>query len=318
MGALRRTLIVRLVQAAGVALAVSGLCFVLMHALPGDAAESIAAARFGIDRLTPEAAARVRAEAGLDQPLALQYARWFGQLLRGDLGRSLVTRKPVADELAYHFSYTLRLGLAGFALSLLLALPLGVAAGRRPGGFWDAATLTLATGLAATPTFLLGLVLVSLFAIRLQWLPPAGFASGRHMVLPAITLALGLAAVSARVVRNAVAETWQSFHMTFARLKGLRERTVVAAHGLRNTAIPVVAFTAVQLTFVIDGFVVIETMFGYPGIGDLLVKSLLARDIPVVQGATLAIGLMFTAINLAADLACLWLDPRQRILARGR
>lgn len=315
MGALIRTIAARLVQALGVALVVSGLCFALMHALPGDVAESVAAARFGIDRLSPEATERVRAEAGLDRPVLLQYARWIGQLLGGDLGRSLVTHQPVLGELAYHFAFTLELGLAGFALSLALALPLGIAAGMRPGGAWDGVVAWFASGMAATPVFLLALVFVTVFAIKLQWLPAAGFGSLRHMILPTVTLAVGLAAVSAGIVRTAVAETWHAFFMTFARLKGLRPRALVVSHALRNTAIPIVAFAAVQLTFVIDGFVVIESVFGFPGIGDLLLKSLLARDLPMVQGAALLIGLMFTAINLGADLACLALDPRQRIVA---
>ena len=310
-----RTIAGRLAQALGVAVAVSALCFALLHLLPGDLALEVAAARYE-DRLTPASIEAVRQEAGLDRPIPVQFAAWVGAALTGDLGRSLVTRKPVAEELAYHFRYSLTLGAAGLALSYIIAIPLGVAAGLRPGGWIDGATAALAAAFASTPTFLIGLGLISLFALQWRLLPPAGFGELRHMILPALTLALGLAAFSTRVLRNAVAETWASFHMQFARLKGLHEERVALSHGLRNASIPVVAFMAVQMVLVIDGFVVIETLFNYPGVGDLLIKALLARDLPVAQGAGLVIGLAFAAVNLAADLACLWLDPRQRLIAR--
>jgi peptide/nickel transport system permease protein len=310
-----RVIAARLAQAVCVAVAVSALCFALLHLLPGDLALEVAAARYE-DRLTPASIERVRSEAGLDRPILAQFASWVAAALTGDLGRSLVTRKPVAEELAYHLRYTAGLGAAGLILSYLIALPLGVAAGLRPGGWIDGATAALSAALASTPTFLIGLALISLFALQWRLLPPAGFGELRHMALPALTLALGLAAFSTRILRNAVAETWASFHMQFARLKGLKERRVALGHGLRNASIPVVAFMAVQMTLVIDGFVVIETLFNYPGVGDLLIKALLARDLPMAQGAGLVIGLAFAAVNLAADLACLWLDPRQRLIVR--
>lgn len=302
-------------QAVMVALVLATLCFGFVHALPGDAALRVAAARVGEDRLTPEIIARVRAEEGLDRPLAVQYATWIGRLARGDLGRSLVSRRPVLAELAEHGRYTLGLGLAGWLLSYSAALPLGVAAGMRPGGLVDRATRAASVALASTPAFLIGIVLISAFALTLRWLPPAGYRTPAHMILPAITLALGLAAFSVRVVRNAVAEVRGAFFMTYAELRGLPAGAAFGRHGLRHAAIPVVTLMALQMGYVIDGFVVIETLFGYPGLGDLLVKSLLARDVPVVMGAGILIGLVFALANLLADLACLWLDPRQRLQA---
>ncbi len=316
-GALRAAIVGRLAQAVGVAIAVSALCFCLLHLLPGDLALKVAAARYD-DRLTADSIEAVRREAGLDRPIAAQFFAWVGAALTGDLGRSLVTRKPVAEELAYHFQHTLALGFGGLLLSYALALPLGVAAGLRPGGVVDAVSAVTSAALSSTPTFLIGLVLISLFALQWRLLPPAGFGEFRHMALPIATLSLGLMATSTRVLRNAVAETWASFHIQFARLKGLRETAVATGHGLRNAAIPVAAFMAVQMTMVIDGFVVIETLFNYPGMGDLLIKALLARDLPVVQGAGLAIGLAFAGVNLVADVLCLWLDPRQRLAAHLR
>jgi peptide/nickel transport system permease protein len=312
---LARIIAARLTQALATAFVLATLCFAFVHALPGDAALRIAAARVGEDRLTEEVTERIRREEGLDRPVLMQYAHWMGRLAQGDLGKSLVTRKPVLDELAYHASFTLGLGLAGWALSYLIALPLGLAAGSRPGGFIDRATQGMAVLLASTPAFLIGILLISIFALSLRWLPPAGYRTGWHMLLPALTLALGLAAYSVRVIRNAVIDVRASFFMTFAEIRGLTPGSAFRRHGVRNAAIPVVTFMALQMGYVIDGFVVIETLFNYPGLGDLLVKSLLARDVPMIMGAGILIGLMFALANLLADLACLWLDPRQRLRA---
>ncbi len=262
--------------------------------------------------MTPEVADRIRREEGLDRPLAAQYAAWIGRLAAGDLGRSMVSRKPVVEELAYHARPTLLLGAAGWLLSYAIALPLGVLAGLRPGGWADRATTVAAVALASLPSFLVGIGLISVFALTLRWLPPAGARTGAHMVLPALTLALGLAAYSVRVLRNAVAEVRAAFYMTFARIRGLGAGHALRRHGVRNAAIPVATFAALQLAAVMDGFVVVETLFAYPGLGELLVKALLARDVPVIMGAGLLMGLLYAGLNLLADLLCLWLDPRRR------
>jgi peptide/nickel transport system permease protein len=291
--------------------ALATLCFAFVHALPGDMALRIAATRLGEDRVTEEAATRIRIEEGLDRPLAVQYAQWLSQLAKGDLGVSLVTRKPVLEELAYHGRLTFILGVSGWALSYLIALPIGVIAGRRPNGVVDRAVTVVSVGLASLPTFMIGLGLITVFALTLRWLPPAGFRTEAHLILPSVTLALGLAAFSVRVIRNAVEEVQGAFYMTFSRIKGLSPATALRRHGVRNAAIPITTFAALQFAYVVDGFVVIETLFNYPGLGELLVKSLLARDVPIIMGASLLIGLTFTLINLAADLACAALDPRR-------
>lgn len=302
----------RMGQAVATAFLLATLCFTFVHALPGDTALRIAAARVGEDRLTPDAADRVRREEGLDRPIAVQYATWVGQLARGDLGRSMVSRKPVAEELAYHAQATALLGAAGWLLSYVIALPLGIAAGTRPGGVVDRATMAAAVGLASLPSFLIGIGLIAVFALTLRWLPPAGARTGGHMVLPTLTLALGLAAYSVRILRNAVVEVQAAAYMTFARIRGSGAAQAFRRHGVRNAAIPVATFAALQLAYVVDGFVVVETLFAYPGLGDLLIKSLLARDVPVIMGAGLVMGLAYTVLNLLADLLCLWLDPRRR------
>jgi peptide/nickel transport system permease protein len=293
----------------------ASLFFFLVHALPGDLALQVAAARVGDERVTPETADRIRRAEGLDQPLIVQYANWMAALGRGDLGRSLLTGKPVAAELIYHGTFTFQLGVIGWALSYVIALPLGVWAGFHPGGAIDRGTNSLAVALSALPSFLVGIGLVSLFALTLRWLPPAGFRTPAHMVLPALTLALSLVAFSIPIIRNAVAEVRTAFFITFARLTGRDAVSAFRHHGVRNAAIPIVTFAALQFAFVIDGFVVIETLFNYPGLGELLVKALVARDVPIIMGVGLVIGFAFAMVNLTADLICLWLDPRAH---RGR
>lgn len=306
-----RSIAARLLQALMTAWLLASLCFALTHALPGDTALRIAAARVGEDRLTQQAVERIRAEAGLDRPILAQYGTWMTQLATGDLGRSMVSGRKVADELAHHARYTFGLGAVGWLLSYAIALPIGVWAGFRPGGLVDRASLGFSVLLASLPPFLTGIGLIAVFALALRWLPPAGFRTASHMVLPAVTLALGLAAFSVRIIRAAVAEVRAAFYMTFARIRGLGALAAFRHHGLRNAAIPVATFAALQFAYVVDGFVVIETLFNYPGLGELLVKALLARDVPIIMGAALLIGLLYAALNLAADLVCLALDPRR-------
>lgn len=288
------------------------LCFAFTHALPGDLALRIAAAKLGDDRLTPEAADRIRREEGLDEPLPRQYFVWIADLARGNLGRSLVSGQPVTEELARAARVTLLLGFTGWLLSYLLAVPLGLWAGFNPGGAVDTATTVLAATFASLPSFLVGIGLVGVFALTLRWLPPAGPGFDSHLILPALTLALGLAAYSVRVIRHAVVEVRRAFFMTFALIRGLSVRRAFRRHGVRNAAIPVVTFAALQLAYAIDGFVIIETLFAYPGLGDLLVKSLVARDVPLIMGTALLFGLSYALLSLVADLVCLWLDPRLR------
>jgi peptide/nickel transport system permease protein len=317
MNPLIRVIGLRISQALATAAVLASLCFAFVHALPGDLALRVAAARVGDERVTPETADRIRREEGLDRPLIVQYGQWMGNLARGNLGSSLVSGKPVKYELYYHASFTLQLGLIGWLLSYLIALPIGIIAGFRPGGVIDRATDALAVTLASLPSFLVGIGLVTLFALNLRWLPPAGFRTGAHLVLPAFTLALSLVAFSIPIIRNAVVDVRSAFFMTYARIKGLSPAAAFRHHGVRNAAIPVVTYAALQFAFVIDGFVVIETLFNYPGLGDLLVKALIARDVPVIMGAGLVIGFAFAAVSLIADLLRFWLDPRRLAEARA-
>ncbi|UMY16132.1 ABC transporter permease [Methylobacterium organophilum] len=305
-----RLLLGRLVQAVLVALVVGGLCFALVRVLPGDAAFRIAADRYGPDALTGQAAEAVRQELGLDRPWPELLLRWFGELARGHLGNSLVSGESVSEELASQLGPSLWLAACTLILSLLIGLPLGLVSGLRAGSGLDRLALIGAVALRALPPFVLGLMLMLVFSIRLEWLPPAGYGTWREMALPSLTLALGLAAVSSRVARDAVAEVGATTYYRFARLKGLPEGAVLVRHGLRNAAIPVVTYLGLQAVYLIEGVVVVESLFAYPGIGHALVHAVIARDVPMVQGAALVMGLMFVLLNLGVDLLCRLLDPR--------
>ncbi|ATU95080.1 ABC transporter permease [Phyllobacterium zundukense] len=308
----RNFLLARLLQAGIVAIVVGALCFVLMRVLPGDAAMRIAAGRYGPDARIAEAAEKVRLELGLDRPITTQFLEWLGNLLRLDFGHSLVTGGTVVHELQVQLGASVWLAAAALLLSLVIGPVVGLFSGLKPGGVADRMGLIGAVTFRAIPPFVLGLILMLVFSKQLGWLPPAGFGTPREILLPALTLALGLAAMSSRVTRNAVAAVARAPYFAFARYKGLPEAVVVRRHGLRNAAIPVVSYLGLQAIYLIEGVVVVESLFAYPGIGHALVHAIVERDIPMVQGTALVMGLMFVAISAVVDLLSLWLDPRQR------
>ncbi len=303
-------LLSRALQALMVAALVGVATFAMMRALPGDAAWRIAAGRYGYDNVDAAAAAAVRAELGLDAPALPLLMRWMGDLFRLDFGVSLVSGQPVAQELAHQLGASVQLALAAVLLSLLIGPPLGIAAGLRPGGALDRGLLLASTALKATPQFLMALVLIVLVSVELGWLPAAGHGQARHFILPSLALALGLAAVSARIARDAMARVAVSPYWRFAEWKGLSRGAVLRRHGLRNVAAPLLTLFGLQFVTLVEGVVVVETIFGWPGIGHALVHAVFARDVPVVQGAALVLGLGFVVVNAAIDLALRRIDPR--------
>lgn len=309
---MRQFLLARLAQAGIVALVVGALCFALMRVLPGDAAMRIAAGRYGPDARIAEAADKVRLELGLDRPWPVQFLDWLASLVQFDLGHSLVTGAPVVDELKVQLGASVWLAAAAIVLSLLIGPAIGVFSGLKPNGWTDRLGLAGSVILRSLPPFVLGLILMLVFAIWLYWLPPAGFGTWRDLALPALTLALGLAAVSSRVTRDAIATVAKAPYFVFARHKGLPEAAVVRRHGLRNAAIPVVSYLGLQAIYLVEGVVVVESIFAYPGIGHALVHAIVERDIPMVQGTALAMGLIFVAVTTSVEAASAWLDPRLR------
>jgi peptide/nickel transport system permease protein len=300
----------RLAQTALVAWTLVTLCFVFVHTLPGDTALRIAEARGGVEFLNVGKAEEIATEEGLDRPILVQYGEWIGRVMTGDLGASLVTRQSVAAELWNRGHNTLILGLVGWLASYLVALPIGIYAALRPKGWIDRLSAFYCVTMASLPSFLMGIGLISIFALSLRWLPPAGFRSAEHLILPAAALALGLSAFSIRLIRDTVREVNAAFFITFARTKGLTASMALRQNGSRNAAIPIVAFAALQFAAVVDRFIMIETLFNFPGLGDLLVSSMLARDVPMIMGAGLVAAVGYGLVNLVADLTSLALDPR--------
>ncbi|TCS66575.1 peptide/nickel transport system permease protein [Primorskyibacter sedentarius] len=300
----------RLVQALMVAILIGTATFVMMRSLPGDAAWRIAAGRYGYDNVDAAAADAVRAELGLDGPAHMALLQWLGDLVRLDFGNSLVTGQPVVDEIAHQLGASASLALVAVLLSLVIGPPLGILAGLRPGGRLDRALLVTSTGIKAVPQFLVALVLIVILAVQLRWLPAAGHGAARHFILPSLTLALGLAAVNARIARDAMARIADMPFWRFAQWKGLSERQTLLRHGLRNVSVPLITYLGLQFVTLVEGVIIVESVFGWPGIGHALVHAIFSRDVPMVQGTALVLGLGFVLVNAAIDLAIRHLDPR--------
>lgn len=295
----------RLAGAAAVALGVSLMVFLLLHCVPGDPVDVMLGEYAGAaDRLA------LRQQLGLDLPLAEQGWRFLRGLMHGELGTSLVSGQPVAGLLAEHFKYTAQLALAALLLALLVGLPLGVLAALRVGRGWDGCASVLAVLGMSLPSFVLGPLLIIAFAVQLRWFPIGGAEQAAGLVLPALTLASGLAAVLTRMTRAAMLEALQLPHVQAARARGLAEFTIVLNHVCRNAALPVVTVIGLQLGALLGGAVVTETVFNWPGLGQLLVESIQRRDYPVVQGAVLLIALTYIGVNTVVDLLYTRLDPR--------
>ncbi len=310
MGRLAQPLLRRAGQALLTAVLVATLCFAALHVLPGDLALQAAAARYGEDRLTTANVELLRQEAGLDQPVAAQYARWLVHLAEGDFGRSLLTGQPVRSVLAPRLWVTAVVGCGAAVLAMLAALPLGIAAGLAAGQWLDRAVAVLAALTASTPTFVAGSLLVALLAVRLQWLPAAGTASAAHLVLPSATLALSLLPGLTRVVRHGVASAAHAPYTAFARMRGVSRWAIAVSVAGRPACVPVVAYLPVLAMHLIEGFVTVELVFNLDGVGGLLVRSLLGRDLPVVMAAAIAFVLLVAAANALADVLLRLLDPR--------
>ena len=302
-------------QAVLVAVVVGVISFSMMQALPGDSAYRIAAGRYGYDMMNAASAEIVRAELGLDQPKSVQLLTWLGSLAQLDLGKSAVTGNRVAEELKVQLGHSLLLAGAGVVLSLLIAVPVGVAAGLRPGGILDRISLGASIVFRAVPAFALGILLMLALAVHMKLLPVAGFQSPKYLILPALTLGLGLAEVSSRVVRDAVCDAMSAEWRLFSRTKGLSSGQTLRRHVLRNAALPVVAYVGVQLAYVIEGVVIVESIFSWPGIGHALVHAIFGRDVTMVQGTALTLGLLYVLLNLVVDLCCRGIDPRTRASA---
>jgi peptide/nickel transport system permease protein len=302
----------RLLQAVLVCWSVGTISFIIMRLLPGDIAFRVAAGRYGYDNVNAAAADAVRVELGLDRPALQLYFEWLMDLLRLNLGESLVSSQPVVKEIWHLLEHTLLLAGAAMLLAAIFAVPVGIFSALRQNSWFDRLSLLVSAFLRAQPVFVIGLILILIFSLQLRMLPVAGFGGFEFVILPAVALALAMGAVSSRVTRHSAISVIRSQYLLFARTKGLSFRQAFARHGPRNFALPVVAFMGIQLVSLVEGIVMIESLFSWPGLGHGLAHAIFQRDVPMIQGAALALGLIFVALNLLVDVACHFIDPRGR------
>jgi peptide/nickel transport system permease protein len=307
----------RLLGVLPVMFGVSVVVFVLMHLAPGDVATVLLG-----PQATEAAKTELRHALGLDLPLPLQYGKWLVRTATGDFGTSIATQLNVATLVFPRFLNTLLLTVASLFLSVVIGYSIGLLAALRAQSVFDRVTMTVTLLAGSAPPFWLGLILVLLFAIRLRWLPVSGMVDMagdggaldvlRHLVLPAVTTALGPAAIITRMVRSSIREALERPHVRVARAKGLSRRTLLRRHVILNALPPIITITGLQLGYLLGGALLTEVVFAWPGLGALLYDSITARDIPVVQATTLLIALSFVLVNILVDVINVLLDPRLR------
>jgi peptide/nickel transport system permease protein len=298
-----------------VLLVVAVFVFGLLRLTPGDPAASLAG-----NNATLEDIRNVRRDLGLDEPLPTQFGMWSKAALTGDLGKSYYFRKPVTELIGQRLEPTAALATLTIVFAVLVAVPLGALAAWRHGGWLDRALMTFSVLGFSIPVFVLAYILIWLVSIRLGWLPVQGYsrlADGfwpflRHLILPAITLSVIYIALIARVTRAAVAETLTEDYIRTARAKGLPEWRVLIQHGVANAAVPIATVIGIGIALLIGGVVVTETVYAIPGLGQLTVDAVLARDFPTIQGVILFFSVAYVVVNLLVDLSYLFFDPRIR------
>jgi peptide/nickel transport system permease protein len=297
----------RLLSIIPVLFGISLLLFFMLRALPGDPAQVLAG-----QMATPEDIEHIRHQLGLDKPVYIQYAVFLGQLAKFDLGRSARTQNPVIEEIWARLPNTILLAVVAITLACLFGIPAGIISAIRPYTFLDYLVTSAALFGISMPVFWLGLMLVIVFSVILPWLPAGGTGSWKHVILPSITLTAFVVAFIARMTRSSMLEVLSQDYTTTARSKGLMEKVVVIKHALKNALIPIITVVGLQFGMLLGGAVLTETVFAWPGVGRLIVDSILARDYPVIQGTILIFGLIYTLVNLMVDVIYAFVDPRIR------
>ena len=297
--------IMRLIEALVVSIALTLVVFLLMHAVPGDPAAVIAG-----HTATPDEIAAVRAELGLDKPLPEQYVAYLSRLAHGEIGYSYSVQRDVTDQFTTAIWITLQLSLGGLLLSALIGIAFGILTGYYRNTIIDYIGISLAVICVSMPIFWFGLLAMQVFAIQLRILPAAGYGHPNQLILPIVTLSLSSTALFARMARSSLIEVMMQDYVRTARGKGLREKTVVFGHALRNSFIPLVTLIGLRFGALLGGAVITETVFSVPGLGRMLVSAVIQRDIPIVQTGVLLIGLAVVLVNFLVDLSYGFLDPR--------
>ncbi|MGH2616511.1 MAG: nickel ABC transporter permease [Thermomicrobiales bacterium] len=297
----------RLFLAIPVLLGVSALTFLMLHLVPGD---PVAAMFIGHGGATAEQMNEVRERLGLNDPLPVQYVNYMKNVLQGDLGRSIRTNEPVSQMILRNFPPTLQLTLASMGLAIVLGVSFGIIAAIKRGRIVDNLVMVVALAGVSMPSFWLGLLLISVFAVWLNWFPIIGGSGWRGLALPALALGFAAAAIIARMVRSSLLEVLGEHYVVTARAKGLAEQRVILRHALRNAAIPVITIVGLQFGGLLAGAVIVEQVFSRQGIGRMLVSALQSRDFPVAQGGVLFVATVYVLVNLLVDLLYGAVDPR--------
>jgi ABC-type dipeptide/oligopeptide/nickel transport system permease component len=295
-------------QALLVIFGVACVTFFVLRLVPGDPARLMVP-----PGSSEEVVQAIRAQLGTDRPLLEQFWIYITGLLQGDLGTSFRYERPVLDLVAAHFPATLALGGASMMVSILIAVPLGIAAAANPGRLIDRLVLVLAMAGQSLPNFWIGVMLVLLFSIQLKWLPAIGNESPQSYILPVITLSAVLVATLVRTVRQSMLEALAEDYVRTARAKGVPWRRILFVHALKNAAIPLITIIGLQIGFVLGGAFVVELIFNWPGVGLLALQAISTRDFPVVQGVVMLVAVVFVAANLLVDIAYAYLNPRVRL-----
>jgi peptide/nickel transport system permease protein len=308
-----RYIIQRLLLAIVVVLGVTFVVFLIIHLVPGDPARVV----LGVTA-TDENVAALRERLGLNDPFLVQYGNWLWNAAQGDFGQSLITRQEVTPQIVQRLPATLQLAAAALIIGMLIAFPAGIISALKPGSKTDIATSIMSQVGVAIPDFWMGIMLILLFSLTLGWLPSRGYTPIgedfgdwlRHIILPAVTLGVISGSIQTRFIRSAMLEVLNEHYIRTARAKGLSERIVIIRHALRNAMITIVTIIGLQITALISAVVVVEVVFGWPGLGRLALEAVLDRDYPLLQGTVLTIAVLLTLVNLAIDLLYFFLDPR--------
>jgi peptide/nickel transport system permease protein len=297
----------RLFSAIPVLFGISLLLFFMLRMLPGDPAQVLAG-----QMASQEDIKLIRHQLGLDRPIFVQYGIFLSRLTKFDLGRSARTQSPVIKEIWARLPNTILLAVAAITLACLFGIPAGIISASRPYTWIDYLFTSLALFGISMPVFWLGLMLVIIFSVVLHWLPAGGTGSWKHIILPSFTLAAFVVAFITRMTRASMMEALSQDYTTTARSKGLKERVVIVKHALKNALIPIITVVGLQFGLLLGGAVLTETVFAWPGVGRLIVDSILARDYPVIQGTILIFGLLYILVNLVVDIIYAFIDPRIR------
>lgn len=282
--------------------------FFFVRMIPGDPARLVAG-----EQATLEDVEAVRTQLGLDKPIPVQYAKYVTGLLKGDLGNSLRTKRPVADEIGTRYMNTLALTFTSLVWSTIAGVLFGVWSGKNRGKWQDYSGMTVAVSGISVPAFWLGFLLIMLFSVKLRWLPTTGAGSFKNLILPSITLGVSIAAVIARFTRSSIIEVLKEDYIRTARAKGLKEKAVTWKHAFRNSMVSVVTVVGLQFGYLLGGSVVTEAVFAYPGLGSLLIESVNYRDYPAIQSLILIFSLQFILINLVVDILYAVLNPEIKL-----